>query len=346
MYAPGDLRVEDVPVPAPKADEVLIQVKAVGVCGSDIPRANQYGAHVMPITLGHEFSGVVTKAGGEVDRVHEGDRVVVAPLVPCFACTWCKMGEYSLCENYNYYGSRCDGAMAEYVAVKQGNVLKLPDGVSYEDAATVDPCANALHALACAHFRKNDSVTVYGVGPIGLYILQCAKAMGASFVACVDIWDEKLDICKRLGADLAVNSRGQKPEEAVRARTNGEGTHIVIDCTGAPSAQLCAVRTAAKLGRVVLLGISHRGLELTDRDVDAVMRGELCLSGSWNSFGKPFPGPDWTNAVALFAKGAISSRELVSHRLPLDEAPAIFRRIAEGGFYFNKILFLPEENGK
>ena len=341
MYAPGDLRVEEVQKPSPEADEVLIKVEAVGVCGSDIPRANVYGAHVSPITLGHEFSGTIEELGSGVEGLQTGDPVVVAPLIPCYACTWCKQGAYSLCENYDYYGSRRDGAMAEYVAVKQGNVLKLPAGVSFEDAATIDPCANAMHALACAGFTGKETLTVYGMGAIGMYILQCAKAMGAPFVACVDIWDEKLAICHELGADLVVDSRTQTADAAVREKTDGRGTAIAIDCTGAPPAQLNAIRTVDKHGTVVLLGISHKGLNLTDKDVDAIMRGELTVRGSWNSFGMPFPGPDWTGAIDLMAKKAISAEKLISHRLPLDEVPATFRRIAEGNYYFNKILFFP-----
>src|SRR5659263_89372 len=115
MYKPGDLRVEEVDLPQVLADEVMVKVRAVGLCGSDIPRALTYGAHVSPIIIGHEFSGEITELGAEVKKFKVGDKVVVPPLIPCFECEWCKKGNYSLCEHYDYYGSRRDGALAEYV---------------------------------------------------------------------------------------------------------------------------------------------------------------------------------------------------------------------------------------
>lgn len=137
MYAPRDLRVEEVDIPSYEADECLIKVMAVGVCGSDIPRVNQYGAHVSPIIVGHEFGGQIVKTGDKVTKFKAGDRVTCLPLIPCFKCKYCEMGEYSLCEDYDYYGSRRDGAFAQYIAVKEGNLLKVDDKVSYEDAFKV-----------------------------------------------------------------------------------------------------------------------------------------------------------------------------------------------------------------
>ena len=158
MYAPGDLRVEDIPIPEINDDEVLIKVMAVGVCGSDIPRANVYGAYISPITLGHEFAGQIDKVGKNVKGFSVGDRVTVPPLIPCYICEWCELGEYGLCVDYKYYGSRCEGAMAEYIAVDKNNLLLVHDGISYETAATTDPCANGLHGMKRADFKAGDSV--------------------------------------------------------------------------------------------------------------------------------------------------------------------------------------------
>ncbi|MEG0378809.1 MAG: alcohol dehydrogenase catalytic domain-containing protein, partial [Eubacterium sp.] len=189
MYKPGDLRVEDVPKPEMMADEAMVKVRAVGLCGSDIPRALVYGAHVSPITIGHEFAGEIEAVGADVKNFKPGDRVVVPPLIPCGKCEWCEKGIYSLCEDYDYYGSRRDGALAEYVSVKESNLLKVPEGVSFEDAATLDPCANAYHGLMRGNFEKGDSVCIVGTGPIGLFAAQYAKLSGASKVIAVDVWD-------------------------------------------------------------------------------------------------------------------------------------------------------------
>jgi L-iditol 2-dehydrogenase len=339
LYKPGDLRTEDVPVPEIKDDEALIKVMAVGVCGSDIPRVLSYGAHVSPLVIGHEFSGRIEKTGKDAGAFSPGDRVVVPPLIPCGKCEWCRMGEYSLCEDYNYYGSRCDGAMAEYVAVKVSNLLRLPAEISYEDGAALDPCANALHAMGRSGFKSGESVLIYGAGPIGLFALQYAKKNGASKIIAVDLWPEKLHIAASLGADAVINAREGDVAQKVKAETGG-GVNVAIDFSGVPAAQLSCVHCAAKLGRVVLLGISHKGLELSEKEVDTIMRGQLDLRGSWNSFTRPFPGSDWTGSIGLMQDG-VSAKKIISHRLSLDEAPGIFEKIAAGGFFFNKIMFYP-----
>lgn len=341
MYAPRDLRVEEVEIPSYEADECLIKVMAVGVCGSDIPRVNQYGAHVSPIIVGHEFGGEVVETGAGITKFKKGDKVTCPPLIPCGKCKYCEMGEYSLCEDYDYYGSRRDGAFAQYIAVKEGNLLKVDDKVSYEDAATTDPCANALHSMGIAEFKPGDSVCVYGAGPIGLFAIQYAKIKGASKIIAVDMWPEKLALAKKNGADEVIDSTKENPAEKVMELTGGNGTDVVIDYSGAPVCQKAAILSAAKLGRVVFLGISHKGLELSEKEVDMIMRRELSVKGSWNSFTKPFPGSDWTGSVELYEKYGMTAKDIISHRLSLDEAPAIFEKIANEKFFFSKIMFYP-----
>ncbi|MEG0377934.1 MAG: galactitol-1-phosphate 5-dehydrogenase [Eubacterium sp.] len=342
MYKPGDLRVEDVAKPEMLADEAMVKVKAVGLCGSDIPRALTYGAHVSPITIGHEFSGEIEAVGADVKNFKPGDRVVVPPLIPCGECEWCQKGIYSLCEHYDYYGSRRDGALAQYVSVKEANLLKVPENVSFEDAATIDPCANAYHGLARANFKAGESVCVVGTGPIGLFAAQYAKLSGASKVIAVDVWDQKLDIATKVGADVVINSLNTDAVEAVHQATDGKGADIVIDFSGAPSAQKQCILMASKMGRVVFLGISHKGLELSEKEVDTIMRGQLSLIGSWNSFTKPYPGEDWTESLKCFVEQGMTAKDIISHRLPLDEAPAVLEEIAKGGYFFNKIMFYPD----
>lgn len=340
MYKPGDLRVEDVAVPVPKEGEVLLKVMACGVCGSDIPRVNKYGAHIAPLTIGHEFSAEIVQLGENTGDWKVGDRVTVPPLIPCYQCEWCEKGIYSLCENYDYFGSRRDGAMAEYVASPIGNLMKLPEGVGYLDAATTDPCANALHGIKQANLQAGETFCVYGAGPIGLYAIQSAKAFGAKQVIAVDISEEKLKVAKKCGADVVINSRNEDAAKKILEITDG-GAEVVIDFTGAPPAQLSCIDSAGKMGRIVLLGISHQGLCLTEKHVDKIMRGQLSVIGSWNSFTKPYPGDDWFIALDLFAQKKITSKYMISHKLTLDEAPEMFKKIDKGGLFFNKVLFLP-----
>jgi len=341
MYKPKDLKVEDVPAPAIAENEVLVKVMACGVCGSDIPRINKYGAYFAPIIPGHEFSGKIVEVGPKVTKFKAGDRVTVPPLIPCYKCEWCEKGIYSLCAKYDYFGSRRHGAMAEYVNVPEPNLLKLPDNVDYIDAATTDPCANSLHGLAQSRLQEGEIFVSYGAGPIGLFAVQVSKARGASKVIAVDMGEEKTKVAKLCGADVVIDAKKDDPAEIIKRETDGKMADVVIDFTGAPPAQKKAIDCAGKMARVVLLGISHSGLSLDEHEVDNIMRGQISVIGSWNSFTKPFPGDDWFDSLELFKEGKISSKHLVSHKLPLDEAPEIFRKIDAGGFFFNKILFLP-----
>lgn len=341
LYEPGDIRVDEVEVPKIKSNEVLIKVMAVGICGSDLPRVLSYGAHVAPLTIGHEFCGIIEKKGSDITKFDVGDKVTVPPLIPCYECEWCKRGAYSLCDSYDYYGSRSDGAMANYVAVQEDNLLYVPENISFEDAATTDPCANAFNALNQGVFTKDDSVCVYGVGPIGLFAVQIAKILGAENIIAVDIWDEKLNMAKSVGATEVINSKLTNPVEAIKNITDNRGVDLVIDTTGAPNAQKNCVLSSAKLGRVVLLGISHQPLNLSEQEVDYIMRGQLHVIGSWNSFTAPFPGSSWTKSIELFDKQGMTAKDIISHRITLEEVPEIFNKIKEGNFFFNKIMIYP-----
>lgn len=341
MYKPGDLRVEDVPKPVPGEGEVLLKVLACGVCGSDIPRVNKYGAHIAPLTIGHEFSAEIVELGNNVNGFQAGDRVTVPPLMPCYKCEWCRQGLYALCEDYDYFGSRRDGAMAEYLVCPKENLMKLPPNVDPVDAATIDPCANAMHAILLSKFKEGETICVYGAGAIGLYILQCAKAYGASKVISVDISDEKLAVSKQCGADIVINSMKESdPAKLVREITNG-GANVVVDVTGAPIAQINCIESARKMGRIVLLGISHKGLDLPEKAVDDILRRQLQILGSWNSFSEPFPGAEWTESIRLMAEGKITAKPMISHKCELEQAPEIFKAIDRGGMFYNKIMFYP-----
>ncbi len=341
MKAVKDLEfVENYPDPKPKDDEVLIKIMAVGICGSDIPRALVSGPHTLPLILGHEFCGQIVELGKGVTGYSVGDKVTAAPLIPCNECTYCRKGIYSLCEGYKYYGSRNDGAFAQYLAVKAANLLKLNDDVPYAWGATTDPAANAIHAFLRGKGTADDKVAVFGLGAIGLYAVQYAKALGCKTIIAVDIFDEKLDVAKQCGATHMINSKNEDPVAKIKDITGG-GVDLAIEMSGAPVCQLNAILSAAKCGRVVYLGISHAGLQLTEKAVDQIQRYEIAVTGSWNSFSNPFPGKEWTEAVRLMNEKKFNPDLLISHRLPLEEAPETFRKIDRKEIVFNKILFFP-----
>ncbi|MGO0059472.1 galactitol-1-phosphate 5-dehydrogenase [Brevibacillus fluminis] len=339
LYEPGNLQVEEIEVPEIGADEVLVEVKAVGVCGSDIPRALYKGAYYQGLTLGHEFSGQIAKVGVNVTDWQAGDRVSVAPLIPCNSCKYCRQGDYSLCEDYSYYGSRTDGAMAHFIKVTPENLVRLGDQVSYEAGAMIDPAANAIHGLWRGDCKEGDTVAVFGLGAIGLFAIQFAKVLGAKQVIAVDIHEEKLELAKELGADIVVNSMKCDPAKEINAQVGG--ADFILDTSGSPIAQNQAVCAAAKQGRIVFLGISNSELTLSKEAVNNVLRYELALYGSWNSFSNPFPGREWSFTAELMAEGKLKAEPLISHRYALEQAPEVFQKIKNRELLFNKIMFLP-----
>jgi L-iditol 2-dehydrogenase len=341
LHAPGDLRIEDIDIPDIGADEVLARVKAVGICGSDPARVMLKGTYSYPTTIGHEFSGEVVAIGSQVTSTVVGDRVTVVPLIPCGVCDYCAFGEFNLCDNYSYYGSRIDGAMAEYVAVKESNVLKLPEGVDFESGACSDPVSVALHAMRKADVRAGETVAVLGVGPIGAFAIQWARVMGASKVFAVDIVDEKLSIAQETGADHIVNATQDDPVRFVLDHTAATGVDRVIEMAGSSVAQEQSIRMAKKQGRVVFCGISYNDLVLPQETLNQILRKEVSLVGSWNSSFAPLPIHEWQTSLDFLATGRIRCHPLISHRLPLGEAPSTFRKIWSGDGYFNKVLFVP-----
>ena len=187
MYKPGDIRLEDVPKPEAKEGEALLRVAAVGVCGSDIPRLLTKGAHRMPIICGHEFSGQIIDIGEGVSGFEIGELVGVAPLLPCRVCDQCLTGNFSRCRNYDYFGSRRDGAYAEFVATPVANLLKAPSGADPRAIAMTDPASIALHAVWKAPPKMGQRGAVVGCGPIGLFAIQWMRLMGCTEVVAVDL---------------------------------------------------------------------------------------------------------------------------------------------------------------
>ncbi|MDA8337141.1 MAG: galactitol-1-phosphate 5-dehydrogenase [Peptococcaceae bacterium] len=341
LQRPGTIKVGIVPVPEPGEKELLLLVSACGVCGSDFYRMMIDGAHKMPIIPGHEFSGVVVKTGKSATSFNVGDNVVVAPLIPCGVCEWCLKGEYSLCNDYDYYGSRRNGAFAEYVAVHADNAIKLPSGVNMDLFALVDSSANAVHALMQSRIKIGDSLIVLGCGSVGLFAVQWAKYFGAGHITAIDINDDKLALAKILGADLVVNTYKDDVASMIRNIGGYCGANTVLEMAGTKEAQKLAISLGAKLGRIVFFGISHQTLELSREDVENILRKELSITGSWNSFSPPFPGVEWVESIKRIHSYSIKADEIISVRCTLDELPGIMYDSWNKKVSYNKILCLP-----
>jgi L-iditol 2-dehydrogenase len=301
------------------------------------------GAHRLPIVCGHEFAGTVDALGDGVDDVRPGDRVAVFPLLWCGRCSACEQGRFVQCENYDYLGSRRDGAFAESVVAPRRNLVRIPDGVSLEVAAMTEPAAVALHALRRAGgCSVGETVAVFGCGPIGLMVAQWARAMGAAQALLFDVVGEKLELARRLGFDTAFDSRSEDPVAVVERRTGGRGAHLCIEAAGVPATMVHAIQSARRGGRVVLLGNPSGDATLPAALLSQFMRREGTLVGTWNSgFSAAGNDDDWRAALESMASGALDLEPLISHRVSLDDAAEVLRAMNERRGFFSKVLVAP-----
>ena len=336
LHGVGDLRYEEVPRPERKPGEVLLKIKAVGICGSDIPRVFTKGTYHFPTIIGHEFAGEIVEAE---DTELVGRGASVFPLLPCGKCLACQEEQYARCSDYDYYGSRRDGAMAEYIAVKQENLCLLPKEVTYEEAAMSEPVAVALHAFKKSGAGQGDTLLIYGIGTIGLIVAQWAKAAGVKNIILAARTDDKVAFARKLGFELAVNAKKASLKEMVDEVTGGKGADACIEGTGAPEPWAECLNLAKAGGRVVCMGNPLGGMNLSQNAYWKILRKELTLSGTWNSsFGNR--ENDWQEAVKAMQDKRLDLKSLITHRFPLEEYKDAFSLMHERREMYCKVMFV------
>ncbi len=336
LHAVGDLRYEDVPMPEPLADEVLVRVRAAGICGSDIQRVLTKGTYHFPTIPGHEFSGEVVALGAKADPALLGKRVAVFPLLPCRECEPCAMEEYAQCKNYDYYGSRRDGGFAEYLAVKVWNLVFVPDNVSFEEAAMCEPTAVAFHALGQFGVKKDSTVLIFGAGTIGLMLAKVARMKGAARVILADIDEKKLAFANKLGFADTVNS-SVDPTEQVLALTNGRGADLIVEGAGVSATYENCMKCAATFGEVVLMGNPIKEMTLSQKAYWEILRKQLTLRGTWNSAYSAKQN-DWQDAVNAMPE--LDLLPMITGRHALSEGIAPFEHMADRNNFTVKEMFI------
>ncbi len=319
LYGVNDLRCETKDLESLKEDEVLLQVKSCGICGSDIDRVYKKGTYHFPTTIGHEFSGRVVY---DPENKLADKRVAVFPLIPCFNCRSCKKESYATCECYDYYGSRRDGGMAEYVAVKRWNLLALPDNVSFDEGAMCEPVSVACHAVRKLNIQKGDNLFVTGAGPIGLIAGQWAKSFGADNVYYKDIDERKIDFAKKMGFS--------EYSEDVRIDCALEGT-------GHPDALKACLEAVSAGGRLVFMGNPSGNMNLSQNTYWTILRKELRISGTWNSSFSTAEN-DWKESIRAMSEGRINVKPLITHRFPLWECNTAFEIMKNKTEFYSKII--------
>ncbi len=323
LYAARDMRVESVPWPnagdlGPR--ECLVRIHSVGVCGSDVHyyEHGRIGKFVVeqPLILGHECSGTVEAVGSDVSRVRVGERVAIEPGIPCRRCAHCRSGRYNLCPEVVFMATPpVHGSLCELVVHPDDFLYPLPEGVSFEEGAMVEPLAVGVHAARRAEIEPGDSVVILGCGAIGLLALQAASAAGATRIIAFDQVENRLALAAALGAE-AIGSRAADPVAAVAEATGGRGADVVIETAGAVATTQGAVRMARVGGRVCLVGLPPESV--FPLDVMSILNRELDVTSVFryaNCFGR---------CLDLVASGKVSLAPLVTGRYPLESVVDAF----------------------
>lgn len=306
LHGVYDIRYEDIDKPQIKDGWVLVNVKAAGVCGSDIPRIYKTGAHVHPLVPGHEFSGEVIYT---FDKESEwnGKRVGIFPLIPCGECPCCKKKMYEMCSDYNYLGSRCNGGFAEYVAVPEWNLIELSENVSYKQAAMMEPMAVAVHAMRRFNIPNDASVCVIGLGTIGLLLTMFLKAGGMQNVYVVGNKATQKRFAESLGID----------EQHYNA--DGISADYVYECVGKNDTLNMAIELTAPAGHVVLVGNPYSDMSISKAVYWKILKRQIKLSGTWNSSYTGELDDDWHYVLNLLENNQINPEQFITHEYQLDE---------------------------
>jgi threonine dehydrogenase-like Zn-dependent dehydrogenase len=335
----GSLVIKEVPEPELPAGWALVKVDAAGICGSDLPRAFDGGAYHYPLIMGHEFSGtaVETPSGGAIPA---GTRVAVIPLVPCRRCEACRSFSYAQCSDYDYLGSRRDGAFAEYVRAPVENLVPVPPDVDQHHAALTEPCAVALHGVSKLDVSPGTSAAVFGAGPIGNLAAQWLRYRGCTDITLIDIDGRKLELARTQGFKT-ISSSGQDPAWKYLADRDGIGADYAIEACGLPVTYRQALQCAERGGEVLFLGNIKGAFRLEESEFSDILRKELVIHGTWNSSFVPRGRDDWSVSLRAMGKG-IYIDLLISHRVPLERGVRIFSSMRNrNGEFYNKVLLIP-----
>jgi L-iditol 2-dehydrogenase len=338
LAAYNRLEMQERPVPEIGPDDVLLKVAACGICGSDVHGLDgSSGRRRPPIVMGHEAAGTIARCGANVSEWAEGDRVTFDSTINCGRCWFCRRGQINLCDRRLIFGVSCDecrreGAFAEYVAVPRHILYRLPDSLSFQHAAMVEPVAVAVHAVNRSRVCLGDTAVVVGAGVIGLLLVQALRAAGCGQIIAVDLDQTKLDLARKLGADETLRPDQSDVAVEVMRRSGGRGADVALEAVGiAPTVQTAAA-CLRKGGQLTLVGLLAAKVELP---IQAIVTRELSLNGSYISCG------EYPACLDLMARRTIDVEPLVSAVAPLADGPAWFRRLHAGSEGLIKVILEP-----
>lgn len=322
LVEPEKLILENVEIPKFNVNQVLIRVKRIGICGSDIHA--YYGKHPYircPIVQGHEFTGKITRIGKDVKHLAEGDRVTVMPQLVCGKCYPCTHGNYHICNDLKVIGCQADGAAREYIPVDQQLVVKLPGGMSLDDGAMVEPAAVGVHAVRRLGDVAGMNLLILGAGPIGNLTAQAAKGLGAKSVMITDISDSRLEIARTCGIDHTLNATFDNLEAKIRECFGPDGADAILECVGVADTITDAVHLARKGTDIVIVGVFA---EKPSVDIGLVQDKELRMIGTLM-----YKAEDYRAAIDLIQSEKIMLEPLITKHFPFEDYPKAFEYISQ-----------------
>jgi L-iditol 2-dehydrogenase len=344
LYAPNDLRVEERPMPAISPEEMRVKVAACAICGSDV-RTFRFGAGNIagPVTMGHETAGVIAEVGAAVAGFSAGQRVTVAPAIPCGECPYCQRGIQTMCDNLRSIGYQFHGGFAEHMvapssSIRAGCVNVIPDNLSFEEATLAEPLACVINGQELLNVGAEDTVAILGAGPIGCMHADLAKIRGARKVILADIQPRRLELARGFGADVLIDSQKEQLRDRVLEETEGTGASVVIVAAPSSAAQQESLTLAAKRGRVSFFGGLPKSSPFISFNSNLVHYKELFVMGAYGS------APRHNRmALELLAAGRLHAENLIGLLVPLERIKEGMEAVAEGRVL--KAIVRPGPNG-
>jgi 2-desacetyl-2-hydroxyethyl bacteriochlorophyllide A dehydrogenase len=330
-YGPENMKVVEIPEPKPKENEVKLEIRYVGICGSDVHGyLGTTGRRIPPMIMGHEFSAAVVEVGGKVTKFKAGDRVTALPILNCGTCDYCRAGLINACENREFMGTMSvNGVLAEYVCADEKILYRLPDSLDDKTAALIEPFAVAYHALGKAEIQ-NKNVLIAGAGTIGLFALTVARYFGASKTIVTDLSPDRLAAAKKAGADIVINPREQDVGGALEKHGLRKSVDVTVEAVGiTPTAQQ-TINLVRNMGTVIWIGNSAQMIEI---NMQQIVTRELTVKGTYVYIQK-----DYEESIKLLGGGDLDISGFISAVVGMDKAEEMFQRLAKGDTSMVKVL--------
>jgi len=331
MTAPGEIRFDQVTVPAPGPGQVLLRIHRIGICGSDVHV--YHGKHPFtpyPVVQGHEFSAEVVALGPGVETVRVGSKVTATPQEVCGVCRPCRQGRYNVCEKLKVRGFQAPGVGQDYFVTEADKIVALPDHLTHDQGAFVEPVSVAVHSTGRAGDLQGHNVVVAGAGPIGNLAAQACRIRGARKVLITDVSDYRLEVARAVGIDAVSNVRQEKLADAVARAFGGEGFDVAMDAAGVEVSVSDLVRNIDKGGKIVILAVFSEPPRV---DMSVLCEHELTIAGTMM-----YRHEDYEQAVQWIAEGAIQLQPLLSRHFPFGQFPEAYKFIDTEGEKTMKVM--------